>query len=210
MLEFDNFDQGDESEEFEEHICDVCHENEAIIYVKIVSEEGHSEEKGLCPSCAIQFLEKKDGVSELSLVDEKLVNVIQEMKDLLSGIVSNISAISMFMNQSRKQSEQVCPDCGLDFEVFKETGYLGCPYCYHAFREQIMDFLFEVQRGTVHIGKMPARFARLFVLKKEINFLRGKLRRLIHQEQYEEAEKVKVKLQKLIGNHPSGSSNALD
>lgn len=210
MLNFNDHEQPEEQDDFEEHICDICHENEAIIYVKIISDEGQTEEKGLCPSCAIQFLEKKDEVSELSLVDEKLINVIQEMKDLLAGIVSNISAISLFMNQSKKENSHTCPNCSLDFDTFKESGYLGCPYCYYSFREQIQEFLFEMQRGTTHVGKMPARYARLFVLKKEINFLKGKLRRLLHQEQYEEAEKVKNKLHKLIGNHPSGSGHALD
>ncbi len=207
MLEFH---ENDHDHDDEGHVCDICNENDAIIFVKIIAEDGKTEEKGLCPSCAIGYLEKKDDFAGLSLVDDKLVDVIQEMKDLLSGIVNNISAISVFMSQNKNQTDHSCPNCGLEFDTFRESGYLGCPYCYHTFREYIEEFNFEMQRGSVHAGKMPARYVRLYVLKKEINFLKGKLSRLLHKENYEEAEKVKRKLQKLIGNHPSGSANAFD
>ncbi len=203
------FDEDAFSEE-EEHLCDVCHENEAIIFIKIISEDGVEEEKALCANCAVKYLEHRDEISELSLMDERLVEVIEEMKDLLAGIVANISAISVFMSRQDENKEKACPYCGYSFEAFKETGSVGCPYCYQSFKEQIDDFVFEMQRGGKHNGKMPKNFAGLYVLKKEIQFLKGRLQRLVAGEKYEEAEKVKKRLTKLIGNYTTGNGHEMD
>ena len=204
------FDEDSFLEDDHHHLCDVCHENQAIIFIKLISEDGTEEEKGLCANCAVKYLENRDEISELSFVDAKLVEVIEEMKDLLAGIVANISAISVFMNHQEEKSGKKCSYCGYSFESFKETGVVGCPYCYQSFKEQIDDFVFEMQRAGKHNGKMPKNYARLFVLKKEIQFLKGRLQRLLAGEEYEEAEKIKKRLMKLIGNYATGSGHEMD
>jgi protein arginine kinase activator len=193
-------DRGDSSK------CSICGKEDSVIFVKIVSGD-KIEQKGLCAGCAIKYLQDKDNIKELNFVDQKLLHVIEEMKDLLTGIISNINLIGMKMkpeNSDQKQTSenhgQECSYCGLKFEQFKETGMLGCPECYSTFKEYIGEFVFELERGTSHKGKMPKKFAKLYLLKQEILFLNNKLEKLLFNEEYEEAEKVKRKLEKLIGN----------
>lgn len=179
--------------------CSICNERDAVIFVKIVTED-HIEEKGLCATCAAKYLEKKDDIAEVNVIDERLIQVIEEMKDLLAGIVANISAISVIMNNQKTEPGERCGNCGTTFQEFKDTGILGCPYCYASFRDHIRDYVFETQRGSAHKGRMPEKFAKLYVLKKEIGFLNGKLKRLLESEQYEEADKIRKRLDRLSGN----------
>ena len=50
---------------------------------------------------------------------------------------------------------------------------------------------------------MPERFSQLNILKKEIRFLRNRMKLLLNNEEYEEAEKVRKKLERLMGNYDS-------
>ncbi len=182
------------------HKCSICNERDAVIFVKIVTEDS-IEEKGLCATCAARYLEKKNDITEVNVIDERLIQVIEEMKDLLAGIVANISAISVIMNSQKGETGVRCSNCGTTFQEVKTNGYLGCPYCYSSFRTHIQDYVFETQRGSAHKGRMPEKFAKLYILKKEISFLNNKLKRLLENEQYEEADKIRKKLDRLTGNH---------
>lgn len=190
-------------------LCSICGELEAVIFVKIVSDNG-VEEKGLCASCAAKYLENKEDIKELNLVDERLTQVIEEMKDLLAGIVANISAISVIMNNQNESTESTCSNCGMTFEEFKESGRLGCPYCYSSFHTYIEDFVFELERGSTHKGRMPEKFARLYVFKKELQFLNTQLKRMVDTENYEQAEIIRRRLEKLIGNYKTGRTDEIN
>ena len=171
--------------------------------------DGKTEEKGLCSTCAIKYLENKDAVKNLCFVDQKLMTVIEEMRDLLSGIISNISEISIMMQEKENPNSKKCENCGITFDNFRETGYLGCPYCYHSFNEQIKEFILEIERGSIHKGKMPKKYAELFLLKKEITYLKNQLKKLVLDENYEKADKIKRKLEKLIGNYKIGKQDEI-
>ncbi|MCL2599126.1 MAG: hypothetical protein FWD76_04360 [Firmicutes bacterium] len=43
-----------------------------------------------------------------------------------------------------------CKDCGTSFEDFKGSLYVGCPHCYDAFGQGLMQVLQSVQGSTVH------------------------------------------------------------
>lgn len=184
-------------------LCSVCHENEAVIFVHILA-ENREEKKGLCPSCAVKYLQQEPRITNLDIMDKRLLEVIEEMKDLLSGIVSGIGEIVQIENEFPKNQSITCPSCGISYEDFSQTGLLGCPQCYETFRETLDDFALELHRGPQHRGKMPKAFARLYVLKKEISFLTHQLERLIHIEEYEKAAKVRKKLERLIGKRSIG------
>lgn len=190
--------------------CSICGEKESLISVRVLS-DGKAEEKGLCGSCAIRFLEKKEPLQHLTHVDKKLLGVIEEMRDLLSGIISNISSLTSLreIEESDTENNRQCSNCGVTFEKFRETGYLGCPYCYSAFGDHIREFILEMERGSVHKGRMPRKYAELYLLKKEILFLRSQLRRSVTDENYEKAEKIRRRLEKLVGNSGHGDPDAI-
>lgn len=55
-----------------------------------------------------------------------------------------------------KPSER-CSQCGITFEEFKSTGFLGCPQCYETF-SSLMDPVFvRTQMGKKHVGRKMGR-----------------------------------------------------
>lgn len=189
--------------------CSVCGENEALIFVKVLVDES-IEEKGLCAACAIRYMENREQFKGLETVDHRILEALEEMRTLLSSIVSSIGSIGSHgvpaalhgrgKTENRQTPDTRCRNCGLTFDQFKESGYFGCADCYQAFRESVRELLLEIERGGRHRGRMPRKFARLYLLRKEIQFLKNQLKKSVHSEDYETADRIKRKLEKLIGS----------
>ncbi|MGA2142196.1 MAG: hypothetical protein ABSG94_07200 [Brevinematales bacterium] len=188
--------------------CSICGEEEALIFVKLVTDE-KVEEKGLCAHCAIKYMNGRDKISSLQFIDRRVVDALEEMRTLLTAIVSNIQFISDVLNKDDKNGLK-CPNCGMTDSDLKSDVFFGCPVCYQTFREFIRDFIIEVERGPVHRGRMPKKYIRLYLLKKEVLFLKNMLKKLIFQERYEEAEKTKKRLERLIGSYPVGKEDEIN
>ena len=54
-----------------------------------------------------------------------------------------------------KQTER-CTQCGLTFEDFRKSGYLGCPGCYEAFAHLLDPVFVRTQMGKKHMGRKLA------------------------------------------------------
>ena len=191
--------------------CSICGNHEALIFVKVVHQKNVME-KGLCAHCAIQYLEDKSNFDQFHIADKRVLEALDEMKNLLSMIVTNISKISSLMQKTPDPSSQnqlACSNCGLTYEDFRASGYLSCPDCYQTFREQIREILLEIERGLKHKGKMPKKYAELYMIKKEILYLRNQIKKSVHIENYEQADRLKKKLQKLLVQYPAGMDDEL-
>jgi protein arginine kinase activator len=93
----------------------------------------------------------------------------------------------------------VCEGCGLSFEEFKKTGFLGCDHCYDAFNKYIVNILKQIHGSAVHQGKVPLNIAGNVELKKHVRVLRQRLRRCIEAEDYERAAELRDKIATLEG-----------
>ncbi len=187
--------------------CSICGEEEALIFVKIIN-ENKVDEKGLCAHCAIKYMNNKDKIKNLQFIDERVLDALEEMRSLLTAIVSNIQVISNILTKEGK-NDLKCSNCGFTYDDFKNSGYFGCPYCYNTFHEFIKEFIVEVERGGFHKGRMPRKYIRLYLLRKEIQFLKSQLKKVIFHERYEEAEKIKKRLESLIGSYPVGKEDEI-
>ena len=49
--------------------------------------------------------------------------------------------------------DKVCEKCGTRLSEYYQTGMLGCPECYNAFRTEIISTLSSIQKSTEHTGK---------------------------------------------------------
>ena len=49
--------------------------------------------------------------------------------------------------------DKVCERCGTKLSEYYQTGMLGCPECYNAFRTEIISTLSSIQKSTEHTGK---------------------------------------------------------
>nr|MBO4517651.1 hypothetical protein [Clostridia bacterium] len=52
--------------------------------------------------------------------------------------------------------DKVCKKCGTYLSDYFQTGMLGCPDCYTAFRSEINETLRKIQKSTKHEGKIPS------------------------------------------------------
>lgn len=50
-----------------------------------------------------------------------------------------------------------CDQCGMTFDEFKQTGFLGCPHCYDEFSPQIDPVFCRTQMGKKHVGRKLGR-----------------------------------------------------
>lgn len=90
---------------------------------------------------------------------------------------------------------KVCPNCGLTFSEYKDSGNLGCVECYGIFYDEIKIFLKESQLGVLHKGKEPVNNTKILIVKKEILEMKKKLESYVEGEKFEEAVKLRDKIE---------------
>ncbi|MBR3842972.1 MAG: UvrB/UvrC motif-containing protein [Christensenellaceae bacterium] len=148
-------------------LCDVCEKNEATIHT-IQYINGTTSEQHLCPDCAAKLQ------SEFGML----------------GKISNNDFIKNFFTV-KHSAEKRCPNCGYSFEDFKKSGFLGCPDCYQAFRQEILPMLRRVHGHTKHIGAVPEKADERAKARHEIEELKRRLAEAISEENFEEAAKLR-------------------
>lgn len=90
-----------------------------------------------------------------------------------------------------------CDVCGVKFVEFRNTGRLGCPHDYDAFREELLPLLESIHGDTRHHGKAPRRAPRARASHAELTQLRKQLQQAVHEEKYEEAARLRDRIRQL-------------
>lgn len=162
-------------------LCQSCGEKDASIHLtKIVN--GNIEEKHLCDACA------KDG-------DELDFSLPFSFQTLFTGLIGSIK------EDTQKVKDVSCPECGLLYKRFVETGKFGCSYCFNAFEEDVYELLKGIHGHSHHVGKIPLRINSKIRNIKKIEFLKEELNKSIAQEEFERAaylrDEIKIVKEKL-------------
>lgn len=120
--------------------------------------------------------------------------------------------INELLNQFLKTHAQVseapasrCPDCGMSWQEFKDTGLLGCPKDYELFLNQLGGVIERAQNGANHhTGKapsapaVPGKLADVVKLRQaEVNRLKKELARAVEDESYERAAQIRDQIKTL-------------
>lgn len=90
-----------------------------------------------------------------------------------------------------------CDECGLKFVEFRNTGRLGCPHDYDAFREELLPLLESIHGDVKHQGKQPRRLPKARSAQAELTVLRKQLAQAVTDEAYEEAARVRDRIRQL-------------
>ena len=153
-------------------LCESCHDKEATVHLTQVV-DGSVEKIHLCEECA-----SKSGFD-------------------LHGPVS-ISDIRVGRGGALDQpgAERSCPRCHLRRADFKKTGRLGCPVCYETFTAELMPLVKAMHRSEQHMGKVPSREDVRVRMSAEIASLQKELDDAVAAENYEEAAKLRDRIQK--------------
>jgi protein arginine kinase activator len=166
----------------------MCGKHEATIHLtEIVNDK--MVELHICETCA----------------KEKSVELTPPMafNDILSGLVDFTGG------KSPEKNNSVCPECTMTFEEFRDSGRLGCAACYESFKDELTPLIKNVQGVTHHIGKRPSEMDEVLQVKMELKELSAKLKKLIANEEFEEAVQVRDKIRMLEARmKPQGGDEA--
>ena len=166
-------------------LCDDCGRNRAVVHITQIGPNGRVE-KNLCEECAANY-------SEFLVEPQRKKNV--SMNDFLKGI---FSADTGAAERTKEQvTELVCPNCGMSYRDFQQTGKIGCSVCYSTFRRQLEPLLRRIHGSSTHSGKIPHRTGGTLEMKHTIESLRKSLKECVAQEEYEKAAELRDRVRLL-------------
>ncbi|MFC7061792.1 UvrB/UvrC motif-containing protein [Halobacillus seohaensis] len=168
--------------------CQRCHKRPATVHLTQVI-NGEKTETHVCEYCAKEKGYMSDNEENFTL------------NDLLSGLFNYEQSPSIKGNHSKafQSNKQLkCPTCGLTYQNFAQIGKFGCGDCYKTFNERLNPIFRRVHSGnTRHDGKVPKREGGNLHLKRQIGEYKSELQRLIEQEEFEEAAKIRDQIRSL-------------
>lgn len=153
-----------------------------------------------CPKPAIYHItEVRDGdvKKELHFCEEHFHHYMTQLENPVAEESTLPQAIQDLADDSEaKQADHVsCPNCGITFREFRESGRLGCPLDYDVFSEQLLPLLENIHGDTEHVGKVPQSTPAGSRQHYELIRLRRELAAAIEEEAYETAAKLRDKIQ---------------
>lgn len=156
--------------------CDKC--GKASVYHSTLIINGVSKSTNLCRYCAM-----KEGVftNETSIFDE----LFAPFSDLLS--FENVEDIT-------------CPVCKTTLKQLKTSLTVGCPNCYEAFNKEINEIVKRIAPFSSHkqdVEYIKKEKNKLATKQDKIAALRAEMAQAVKEERYEDAGKIKKKIQKL-------------
>lgn len=120
-------------------LCEECKVNEASYTISVMM-GGEVTQRHLCGDCVAKM--------NMNLASGNI-------RGLLSTILSAITGGEQA--EQPPKEEVVCPRCHTTWSQFSQTGHLGCPGCYEAFRKQLQPMLLQVHGRVQHAGRRPLR-----------------------------------------------------
>ncbi|MFW5686686.1 MAG: UvrB/UvrC motif-containing protein [Halanaerobium sp.] len=163
-------------------LCDNCGEKDASVHLtRIIN--GQKQEIHLCEDCARKS-------SKLNADDNNL-----SFQSLLSGILNhNFSEQESSVFSSSDSEKLVCPNCGLTYQEFTQSGLFGCEQCFEVF-ERKLDSLFKRIHGNIrHNGKYPLSFKQKIEAESEIRELKQAMQTAVEKEDFEKAAEIRDKI----------------
>jgi protein arginine kinase activator len=164
--------------------CEICGKQATEHLTEIKS--GKHIEKHLCEQCLAQS-EGGTAAKPYVPLDKLLTNFVQSHQQGLS-----------------KQTETLaCPQCGITWAEFRQSGLLGCEHDYPAFEKEMTSLLQRAHEGAAHhVGKVPTRRGGSGVpVKRTLDAakLRKELARAVETEDYEKAAKLRDQIRQAEG-----------
>jgi protein arginine kinase activator len=154
--------------------CQKC-TKQATLHITEVINEDQFEDLHLCEECANKYLYEPQQ----------------------KGSKSAVAAAGDESDEISALNQRECPNCGIKFVEFRNSGRLGCPHDYQEFRDELTTLLENIHGETRHCGKSPRRMPRSKQDHSELIQLRKQLHQAVTKEAYEEAARLRDKIRQL-------------
>ena len=115
------------------------------------------------------------------------------MFDLFSDFFGNFDLYPVYYE------EKACKKCGTKLSFVLKTGKTGCDECYEEFGEKIKSLCNEIQKSTLHKGKIPKSAGEEIRRKRRYEELKKKISEAVEKEDYETAAKLHKELKEIGG-----------
>lgn len=159
-------------------VCDTCGERDALVHLTQIV-EGAVSQVHLCEQCAAaRGIETTVAAPKHPLGD--FLQAVQQQAEQLPGDAAR------------------CSTCGTSLRDFRASGRLGCAQCYGAFEQSLRELLRRVHGGTRHEGwRHEPEDPALHVRETTLTDLRGRLKRAVDGEDFEEAATLRDRIRGL-------------
>jgi protein arginine kinase activator len=165
--------------------CQRCKEQTATIHLTEIN-NGERQETHLCEVCA-----EHEGLAIKSQIP---------LNELLSTLLASQSSgkEQPVTEAVAAADEKSCPTCGMTMTEFKKGRLLGCANDYEIFGDSLEPIIEKNQGGnTVHKGKVPDNTPEDSKKQIEILNLRRELEDAVESEDYENAAKIRDRIEHL-------------
>jgi protein arginine kinase activator len=163
--------------------CETCSKQATVHLTEI--KNGKKIEKHLCEQCAAQ----SEGLSTKSHMP---------INELLTNFVMSHTQLA-----AKPTEALACPQCGITWAEFRQSGLLGCEHDYPTFEKEMTPLLQRAHEGAAHhVGKVPTRRGGSGVpVKRTLDAvkLRKELARAVETEDYEKAAKLRDQIRQAEG-----------
>ena len=172
-------------------LCEHCKEREANVkYTQIVN--GVKKEIFLCDKCSMEL-----GIADMSF------NMPIDFASFFGDFINEYN--NSFMPLVTEKKPVQCEKCKMTFDEFVNQGKFGCSHCYDNFSENIDTILKRLHGSNRYIGRKVIKQKETNVelndekniADEKIKKLKIKIKKLIKEEKYEEAAKVRDEIKRI-------------
>ena len=161
-------------------ICEKCKQNKATVHLtKILNDS--KVEMHLCEECARNG---NDSIFENPFT----------INNFLTSLLDSVQASPLKVDYIKATT---CSKCGMTYGKYKQVGRVGCSNCYDVFRDKLTPLIKNVHSSVKHTGKIPEKAGSRIKILREIEGLKFNLKRVIENEDYEQAVILRDKIRNL-------------
>ena len=176
-------------------ICEKCNKNIANVYLKN-NINGNITENYLCSSCAGQIY----GQNYMNLFDNNNLSFDFD-SDIFNMLGLNKNPSQSVLTETAKNNK--CLMCGSSFYDITQSGKAGCGKCYETFRNEFEPNVTRIHGTAKHTGKIPGNMSAKLTAKRKIEELNIKLKKMIADQNFEEAAVIRDEIKKININTDS-------
>lgn len=160
-------------------LCELCKERDVVITLTEIDGNGVRQVR-LCEECAAQ----RGVQTSIAAAKPAIGSFLQSVQQSAAGGSSDAGR---------------CSFCASTLRDFRQTGRLGCPYCYTAFEQSLRELLAKVHGQARHTGReySGAPGATQLLRPVSVDRLRERLERAIRAEEFELAATLRDQIREL-------------